>query len=135
MLHDYGDIRDRISEPAKWWDESGVPRYSDFAPRETANIYADECALVQIACQNCGTRFDVAFSRSKSFAVLEGDKATLADRIRDGSLHYGDPPNTACCLAGPTMNCDDLRVIEYWHQEKFESKRDETLEIALEPCP
>lgn len=50
----------------------------------------------------------------------ERDEATsymppsLATQVRSGAIHYGDPPNTECCAAGPTMNCWDLRVIEFW---------------------
>lgn len=42
---------------------------------------------------------------------------TLADQIRAGTIHYGDPPrhdHHDDCPAGDTMNCIDLRVIEYW---------------------
>jgi hypothetical protein len=45
---------------------------------------------------------------------ITGDVPTLARRIQSGSLHYGDPPNMQCCPAGPTMNCEDLHVLEYW---------------------
>ena len=40
---------------------------------------------------------------------------TLADLARDGTIHYGDPPNIGCCPAGPTMNCWDLAVVEFWN--------------------
>ena len=122
MHTDYADIRSRIPTPPLWWDEEAVPRYEPFHPRLTANIYARECALVEIACQNCQARFLVAFSRSDHrFLWGEDGKLkqvvaapTLASEVQDGSLHYGDPPNTDHCDAGPTMNCDDLRVVEFW---------------------
>lgn len=135
MNHHYNDIRSRIAEPPRWFDENGVPRYDDFSPRDVANIYAREAVLVRIACQGCGARFDVAFSRDrigwKCGKMVE--LPPLADSIRDGSLHYGDPPNIGCCPAGPTMNCDDLRVLEYWRRSKsgFDWDRDGALERPL----
>lgn len=39
---------------------------------------------------------------------------SLAQQVRAGTIHYGDPPNTECCPAGATMNCWDLRVVEFW---------------------
>lgn len=107
MLNDYSDIRSRIEEEPKWWDEYGVPRYCDFSHERVADIYANDCALVEIACQACQRRFLVAFSWSKSSKPL-----TVEDIKR---LHYGDPPN-ACCGIGATMNCEDLRVVEFWQR-------------------
>jgi hypothetical protein len=51
MFNDYSDITERIAEPPKWWDEHGVPRYADYDPWRVANIYAEETALVEAACQ------------------------------------------------------------------------------------
>lgn len=130
MNHDYSDIRSRISEPPLWWDESAVPRYAEFAPERLSNIYAREAALVLIACQACGTRFQVALSMAMR------EPQALAMAIRDGSLHYGDPPNIGCCPAGPTMNCDDIMVLQYWHRPDFDWIRDSSLEISIEePLP
>ena len=59
---------------------------------------------------------------------------TLADDVRDNSIHYGDPPNVGCCPAGPTMNCWNLSVVEFWHQRPvstFGWFRDHELEIDL----
>jgi hypothetical protein len=47
-------------------------------------------------------------------------------------LHYGDPPNAGCCLAGHTMNCIDLRVIQFWSRERSKWERCPELEIELE---
>lgn len=135
MLHDYNDIRSRIPEEPKWWDESGVPRYVDFAPNHLANIYANEAALVLIACQACHTEFRVAFSNHSLGLVFHGADATLSESIRSGRLHYGDPPNVGCCPAGATMNCDDLRVLGYWRRKDFAWVRDSTLEIDLPDMP
>jgi hypothetical protein len=109
MHNDYSDITSRITEPPKWWDEHAVPRYCDFGPEKVANIYADEVALVEIACQNCGRRFQVAFVADLMRHLARGgsdkpyNRDNLAQAIRGGIIHYGDPPNTGCCPAGPTM--------------------------------
>jgi DNA-directed RNA polymerase subunit N (RpoN/RPB10) len=58
MLQHYEDILSRISEPPRWFDEQGVPRYCEFAPDRIAN--ARECALLAIECQSCGRPFIVA---------------------------------------------------------------------------
>jgi len=130
MNHYYADILDRLGNPS-WWDEHAVPRYCDFAPDRCADIYAVEAVLLRIACQSCHRRFDVALtSHPRSISYPYDEK--LSDKIRDGSIHYGDPPNIQCCAAGPTMNCFDLRVTEYWRQGANHAwERDSSLEIEL----
>jgi hypothetical protein len=127
MHHHYSDITDKLGPPL-WYDEHAVPRYVQFAPEETANIYAAQCALVEIACQGCGIGFLVAMSWD-----YMKRREPLAKRVVDRSIHFGDPPNTGCC-AGTTMNCIDKRVIEFWVRTKkgFEWKRIKALEINLE---
>lgn len=123
MNNEYKDIRDRIPEPPKWWDEFAVPRYCDFHPREAANIYADEAALLLIECQACEREFHVCMSGRGA-----------GEAIKDGSIHYGDPPNVECCYSGPTMNVRDVRVLEYWKRDAFGDRqwvRDADLEIEL----
>lgn len=142
MNNDYADIRDRILEEPLWFDEQAVPRYVPFAPRETANIYADECCLVLIECQGCAAEFKVAFSQTRmgcyrdarwhlliADKVAEPDEETLkaameeaklAAHVAKGAIHYGDPPNVNCCGAGPTMNSVPRRVLEFWAQERGE---------------
>lgn len=110
MNHHYRDIRDKAGEPL-WWDENAVPRYCEFGPRETANIYAREAALVLIRCQDCGAEFKVAFSYSPW-----PDREKISDQIKTDVIHYGDPPNADCCPAGPTMNSVPVRVLEFWTQ-------------------
>lgn len=134
MHHHYRDIMERIAEEPKWFDEEAVPRYCDFSPTEVANIYCDEVALVLISCQACDTPFKVAFSSDKNMWVIHRmDRAEYIDlktkeeqeawfkalpafplSANIESLHYGDPPNIGCCPAGPTMNCMDIKVLEYW---------------------
>lgn len=114
MYPSYEDITSRIPEAPGWWQEGGVPRYGVFTPRETASIYANEAALVEIACQSCDARFHVSFHADKMDAY-EG--RSVADLIRSDSLHYGDPPNTGCCAAGATMSSINVRVVEYWSKD------------------
>jgi hypothetical protein len=154
MHHHYRDIVDKLGPP-QWWDECGVPRYCQFGPHETNNIYADEVALLEIACQDCGERFKVAMSSSLFDRILrgpllekDGDEIlghevqmapSLADAIREGAIHYGDPPNAGCCPAGPTMNCEDLRVLEFWAKPHngLELARQSELEgeLSVDPPP
>lgn len=133
--HHYDDIRSRIAEPPSWWDEYAVPRYGAFRPQDSADIYATTVALLRIACQNCGCEFDVAVSFDASDQALRR-RPPLEDQIRDGSIHYGDPPNVECCPAGPTMNCLDLRVLEFWrYVETFEPGRsawERVLELEIQ---
>jgi hypothetical protein len=129
MHHHYDDIRSRIADEPKWFDESGVPRYCDFSPDETANIYADQIALVLIACQSCGKQFRVCMVSDMMRLVYE--RPSLWEQIKDGSLHYGDPPNVRCCPAGPTMNCIDIRVLEAWQKQQAEPSRVPEYEIDL----
>jgi len=131
MNHHYSDIRARIEEEPTWWDEYAVPRYGPFTPDDGADIYAREIALVLIRCQNCGAPFKVAFSWNAyrlNYERVEGvdyegqplfrmaPALSLSERIPEGRIHYGDPPNAGCCAAGPTMNCEDERVLEFWRR-------------------
>ena len=108
MNHDYQDIRSRIAEPPAWFDSNGTPRYGEFKPEACPCIYADEVALVEIACQLCGEVFHVEMHHS---LTERGPK--LADHVRGAGIHYGDPPAHGC--TGDTMNCLDLRVVQFWH--------------------
>ena len=111
MYPSYDDITSRIVEKPSWWQEGGVPRYGEFHPDRSSSIYAREVVLVEIACQSCDTRFRVVFTADQ-MDQFEG--RGIAERIRDCTIHYGDPPNTGCCPAGPTMNSEPIAVIEYW---------------------
>ena len=57
-------------------------------------------------------------------------------------LHYGDPPNSQCCAAGPTMNSEPHRVVEFWKRRSFNEtwkphellwERDHSLETDIRP--
>ena len=130
MLANYNDIKKRIKEQPKWFDCHGVPRYDDFHPSLSPNIYADEVVLMRIACQNCGRDFLVELNFSKMDVVFRA--TPLKERIESKLIHYGDPPNDDCCDSGPTMNCDDLEIVEYWSRKGvLEWKRDKKFEIRL----
>lgn len=122
----YDDIRDRIAEPPKWFDENAVPRYCDFHP-ENCDIYATEAILLRIACQNCGREFDVAMTWSNLDGVRRLPKLSEQE-----CPEYSDPPNVECCASGPTMNSIPLRVVEFWQRESFEWVRRPDLERELD---
>ncbi len=115
MNRHYDDILDRIPEPPAWFDEHAVPRWGAFAPNRAANIYADEAVLMEIHCQGCGVPFLVCLT-SDRMTAREGH--TLAEAVAARELHYGDPPNIACCAAGPTMNSEPKRVVEFWRRDR-----------------
>ena len=132
MHHDYADIRSKIPEDPKWFDEHSVPRYCDFSPSEVADIYAREACLALIACQNCGHKFKAAYAWS-DFDKL-ADRPALSVIVPSKRLWRGDPPNINCCPAGPTMTSDDLEVLEFWTRDmnKFRKwTRVPELEISL----
>jgi hypothetical protein len=104
MNNQYEDIRCRIAEDPVWWDERAVPRYCKFSPNRLANIYARECCLLLVACQDCGHAFRVAMS----WNTISSQPPAL------DSLDYGDPPNIDCCPAGPTMSTVTLSILEFW---------------------
>jgi len=138
-MHEYyKDIINKIAEEPQWFDEFAVPRYCEFGPRRLADIYANVCALVLIACQSCGEQFKVAFSQNAMdkvrYKLMFPDKElpSLAAQIKAKTIHYGDPPNIECCPAGPTETCINIKVLQYWKRDKFEWVRDKSLEIEIE---
>jgi hypothetical protein len=114
MKFSYDDIRNRIAEEPKWWDEDGVPRYNDFNPRDTGR-YGLATVLFLIKCQRCARQFTVA----QTYSQLDRAKhmATLREQIEGHTLHYGDPPNVYCCPAGPSMNSVPMKTLEYWERD------------------
>lgn len=117
MNQHYPDLIDKLGEPL-WWDERGVPRYLPFHPSLCNDIYAKEAVLFRICCQTCGREFNVADTWSEMDMVMNPHAVSLRNRVDDRSLHYGDPPNIGCCEAGPTMNCEDLDVLEFWQRHE-----------------
>ena len=133
MLHTYKDITNRLGPP-KWWDEAGVPRYCNFSPQLTNNIYATEVAYLEIACQRWAWRFTVVLSWGAMSEVH--DIPRLSQQIVSGIVDYGDPPNTECCLSGPTMNSIPLIVVEFWRRNtdnRLEFERISDYEIDVSP--
>ena len=138
MLQEYTDLLTLTDKAPIWYDEAGVPRWCDFTPDMCNNIYAKEAVLMEIACQSCGERYKVAMSWHP-WAGNRRDPAntsdpSLADKLLVGWLHYGDPPCFKCS-AGRTMNCADLRVLEFWRRDKstgHEWQRVPELEVTLE---
>jgi len=131
MRPDYYDIRSRIAESPSWFDDHGVPRYGEFSPRNSANLYAKEAVLAEIRCQGCDQTYRVGFSYN--IEQTTDPVRPLAQHIRAGRLDYGDPPN-ACCHAGATMSSIPVRVLEYWWRQepsKMHWQRDASLETDL----
>lgn len=151
----YDDIRalaDKLGMQPIWWDAHGVPRYVEHHPRHAADIYANEAVLLRIACQLCQTEQLVQMTWSSMSTVRaqihaewaclsrgapkpDVGQMSLAEFIRTGTIHYGDPPHHDIggefCHAGCTMNCDDLAVVEYWRRDEGDWRRDTALEITL----
>lgn len=152
MHHHYDDILSRIAEAPQWFDEHAVPRFGPFAPGLCADIYADEVVLLAIECQACRQSFNVAMSQNRATRIMRehrrremrhSDAApapdidmSLAGAVRTRAIHFGDPPNIGCCPAGPTMNSEPRRVLQFWRRSKdhFSWERDASLEIELS-CP
>ena len=128
----YGDIMRLIPVPPVWWDENAVPRYCEFKPNEVSNIYASEVVLMAIKCQGCGEPFKVAMSHAYLDEAVNPNNTSF--RTRAGHLHYGDPPRNDCCDAGPSMNSESVKILEFWVNEDplHEWTRHPEFEIDLE---
>lgn len=132
MLEAYDDIRKRIAEPPIWFDQNGVPRYDPHSPKLCPNIYVNEVVLLEIECQDCRTRFLVQMYSGKwTFRNGELTHRTFKPVERLLNIHYGDPPWHDGC-AGDTMNCHDLRVVEFWERVSGDWTRCPELEIGVE---
>jgi hypothetical protein len=137
MKGDYADLLVRIEQPPRWWDENGCPRWSEWDPGWGADPYAEQKALLEIACQACGQRFSVLVSlNSHSLLTIlrrrEGEASALGERVRRGSVHYGDPPQHGC--VGDTMTSESVRVVQFWERDRgvtYGWKRVPELEIAF----
>lgn len=136
MWAKYEDLTSRLGEPL-WWDEHGVPRYDPFDRKLVADIYAHEIALVEIQCQHCLRRFDVAFSYGPMQQVASPNLPSLSERVTDDTVHYGDPPRHEAPeghgCPGESMNCNELRVLQFWRvSQKYDWHRLARLEVRLE---
>jgi hypothetical protein len=143
MHRQYNDIISRIDLPPIWWQEAGVPRYDQFDPHMSTGVYANEAALAEIACQVCEATFLV---------LIETPNAdrSIAAKIANQTLDYGDPPNVACACGGSaSMSSIMVRVVEYWAKadQRYVQNgividnryhqwvRDKSLEITFEDSP
>lgn len=125
----------------QWWDENGAPRFVAHGTHYCPDIYANEIVLLEIACQRCERRQLVQMSSSQMDEIrarmMQREFVSLAKQVEAGAIHYGDPPHHndsrgEWCHAGCTMNCYDLRVIEFWRRVLTDDwERVPALEIAL----
>lgn len=114
MLADYMDIRKRINEPPQWFDCHGVPRYDEFHPDLSPNIYANEVILLEIECQECRKRLFVELHWT-NWNYRESFKEFFEKRKRGITVHgirYGDPPRHGC--VGDTMQSISIAVRQFW---------------------
>lgn len=139
MLARYEDITAKIDMEPLWYDENGVPRYMTFTPELSPDIYAQEVILLAIACQHCHKPFLVEMSWSHHQIIFDRHSESFTTRVRKwnesdvkgwGPIHYGDPPIHDC--TGDTMNCDDIKIIEFWKRDLTDWKRKAMNEINLE---
>ena len=126
MNRSYDDLLSLTDRKPSFFQSAGVPRWGAFRPQDSTGVYARECAIAEIACQACDTRFHVLFERGSG-------EPEIAERIGRSQLAYRDPPNVGCCASGPTMTSETLRVIEYWRREPYPDgwTRDPSLETAF----
>jgi hypothetical protein len=145
MYQPYFDIREKLGEPL-WHDANGVPRYVPFAPSESANIYAQFVALMEIRCQGCGklmlveANWDVMNATmdlgnphdniSEELIVWDDKgqnpipKAGLPKVGEAGAFTYGDAPwhgDNQC--SGTTMTTSVNRIVEFWKRVTFDWER------------
>lgn len=142
MNRSYADITSRLGEPL-WWDGHAVPRYEAFKP-EMCGVYDRYIAYLEIACQACVRRFHVAVCVDGMFPVWHPSEVqwgpggngwsltadNMPHREDAGIWHYGDPPRHGCI--GDTMNCIDLRIVEFWERTRFDWVRRSEYEIEFE---
>lgn len=146
MKQRYDDIIEAVGQEPIWWTMDGVPRFKPFSPYDVSDIYANEAALVEIACQCCGKKYQVAMTSSNETAMTEHHRMVamtfhlnsknngttncsqieaqfpreqyrLHTRIKTGNLFYKDPPNTGCCASGASMTSLMIKVLEYWTKD------------------
>jgi len=162
MLPGYEDIIEAAgAQRPLWWDQNGVPRFRSHHPNLASDIYAEQVVLLRIACQSCLHEQLVQMTwgpgdalrsliRDEWAALRKGERfdaeapaRSLADAVRDGTLHYGDPPHHAVgdsgdfCHAGCTMSAWSLRVEEFWKRADWDWGRVSELEVVMpdgKPC-
>lgn len=142
----YEDIRALTDKEPDWWDDNGTPRFMPFHPGLDPDIYCDEVMLYEISCQDCGQKFLVSRSQSTGTKMnyylrnkIEPDdmsvviKNWIKSDEKSPPIHYGDPPVHDCI--GDTMNCEDLRIVEFWVKNastRYNWARLKELEISFD---
>ena len=106
--------------------------------------------MLLISCQSCDFKYDVQMSWDIADALTDtsfhqgrdavnnekkllalAEEASLSGQIRRGEIHYGDPPCDNC-MAGATMNCWDLAVLQFWTRDGRRAwERVPAMEIVL----
>ena len=134
MKASYDDIRALTPFEPQWYDANGTPRYCEFRPFESPNVYAREIALLEIACQHCGEIFLVEQHRDELQEAYRkacgAQDAGLAEAVRQRTITYRDPPLHHC--DGDTMLSATLRVVEFWRREpQFQWARVPELEVKF----
>ena len=104
MQQAYHDIKDKLGEPL-WYDEAGVPRYAEFHPTLANDVYAQEIALLEVACQHCGWHYQVA---------LMGGGIMMHTPLN--TLRWIDDPPEHGCPIGETESAEMLRVLQFWQR-------------------
>lgn len=119
MKAEYLDIKNKIKEEPKWYDENGVPRYDTFSPELSPNIYADEVVLLEIACQSCRKRFFVEMNWDRMRVIFGNDIGSFSELLERKInpiecilIPYSDPPRHNC--VGDTMTSDSMRIVQFW---------------------
>ena len=133
MLRSYGDIRSRITDPIRWWDDNGVPRYCDFSPEE-CGVSDVVVALVEVGCQACMERFRVAVTFDRESLRQVGWRYALPTAGNIGSFRYGDPPIHSHGIdgcVGNTMSSESIRVLEFWQRVQQNWMRHPEYEIYI----
>jgi hypothetical protein len=124
MNRSYDDVLALTDRKPSFFQAGGFPRWEDFRPGASTDVYARDCAIAEIACQLCDTRFHVLMESTSR------DRRTIREEIHDRTLAYRDPPNVGCCSGGPSMTSETVRVLECWERmEGFQWRRDASAEV------
>jgi hypothetical protein len=114
MKAEFKDILALTDRKPIWYDEKGVPRYSEFSPNDVNDPYANEVALLRIECQDCGQQFLAAIVYDR-VDQNQGPKHRL---VGNTAVSYGDPPwhnyPSDCECTGNMMTSFTKEILEVW---------------------
>lgn len=116
MKNNYSDIINAAGEPL-WFDENGVPRYTEFHPTRCVKKNAEEIFLVEVRCQICEKPFLVAVSwknEPRYIGPHEIPPAKPLSHVGGVGINYGDPPNIGCCQSGACTSSEFHKIIQAW---------------------